>query len=202
MNMSTLMKTMIASVLAVAVTGPAMADVKENGTFIGDSGKFKITVQGCKNFSINKRDSVMMFEDDSEYPESGYWYLGAFFLGKGGDIDGMYIERKVGKDLTLSMDYEDLGMCAHIDNVPELALECTGIAEAIQAYLIEEDCGLMTAEQSHELTITKGQVKLSRDGDTAKVDIKVEGVYGSDDKKVTFQIKSAGMDFVDAPAPQ
>ena len=53
--------------------------------------------------------------------------------------------------------------------------------------------------QSLALTITKGQVKLSKKGDRAKVDIKVEGKYGLDNKNVKVQIKSAGMDFVLAP---
>jgi hypothetical protein len=194
--MSKFTKTLIASALAVAVTGPVSAEVKEHGSFIGTDLVFQVKPQGCKNSKTAKLSSSLEFFNLADYTQSGYYELDAFFLGEGVDVEGEYIERKVGKDLTMNLYRADLGDCLIIDT----DLVCDGIAEGIQLALIANSCGAMTDAQSLLLTVTKGQTKLSKKGDRAKVDFKIEGNYYNTKKnkvrKVTATIKSPKMDFV------
>ena len=107
----------------------------------------------------------------------------------------MYSERKVDKELTAALSAEDVGVC--VDNVdPLIPSACTGMAEAIQAWLILKGCGSMNFAQANLLTVTKGQVKLSKDASRAKVDIMVEGEYLNDGnaKDVKVRIKGPKMD--------
>ena len=189
--MSKLMKTMIASVLAVAMTGPAAAALYVTVNYVGDNLRVQITPQGCKNFKSDKLPSRLGFNSNPGFKQSGNGFLEGYTALGTGVIDLLWVGKKVEKDLTLAISAEDVGNC--------IAGVCTGIAEAIQGWLAFEGCGLMTDIQSDLLTVTKGQVKLSKDGDTAKVDIKVEGEYLNDDldaKKVKVRIKSTNMDFV------
>ena len=192
MNMSTLMKTVIASVLAVAVTGPAAADpLLFPGIYVGDNLRVQIAPQGCKKFKTDKLPSQLVFDSAPTARQAGNFALTGYTVLGTGDIDGVWIEKKVEKDLTLAVDSADVGNC--------IAGVCTGIAEQIQDWLAFETCGAMTDIQSDLLTVTKGQVKLSKDATVAKIDIMVEGEYLNTDlnaKKVKVKVKSTKMDYV------
>ena len=194
--MSKFTKTMIASVLAVAVAGPAAADVKENGDFVGTKTTAKITPSGCKNSKVDIAQASLYFEDDPGYPESGSWDFTAFNTTESASMDGWYIERKVGKDLTAALDSDDLGGCFPVGIDGE---DCDGIVGQIQDHLAAESCGAMTLLQGNAFTVTKGQIKLSKNGDRAKLDMQVEGEYTdtkSKVKKVKATVKANKMDFV------
>ena len=199
--MSKFTKTLIASVLAVAVAGPAAAEVAENGVFKGTKMTIQIKPGSCKNTKVDVALSELEFESDSSYTESGYWYLEATdSIADYKDIEGAYIERKLGKDLTGSIYSPDLGECVP-PVAPEVGLQCTGIVEVVRDYVQDaEGCnGSMNILQANDFSVTKGNVKLSKKGTRAKVDFKVEAQFTNakeKDKKVTATIKSPNMDFV------
>jgi hypothetical protein len=212
--MSKFTETLIASVLAVAVAGPAAADVDFADTFVSNKPlKVKITGGNCKTTKFDFATSTLGLGEEidfdegllrSVFPGSGYYELSGFTWAVGPvDMVGNYVTRKIDKDLTASIWEGNLGGCvtdeAGID-IP--GLQCEGIAEVIQTALIKEGCGAMTLVQSNTLEITKGQIKLSKKGDRAKVDFKVEGTYANtkkssiQEKKVKFTIKGKNYDKV------
>lgn len=197
--MSKFSKSLIASVLAVAVAGPAAAAVNEDGSFNGTNLKAKVIPSSCKNVTIEVPQSELEFQSTDSQTESGFWdlYL-SVAIGENEVISGRYIERKVGKDLTGSLNTSDLGECDGI-NVDETR-NCDGIAAVIVSVVESADCGgSMSDAQSQALTVTKGNVKLSKKGERAKVDFRVEGEFTNDKgklKKVKATIKGSKMDFV------
>jgi len=198
LNMSKFTNTLIASVLAVAVAGPAAAEVAENGYFAGTNTKAQVKPSSCKNVTIEVPQSELFFEDNFGSRESGFWDLDlSVAIGEEESIGGRYIERKVGKDLTGSLNVEDLGRC-QTDGAG--VRTCDGIAAVIVSVVESSDCGgTMSDTQTDALTVTKGNVKLSNKGTRAKVDFKIEGEFTNDKgkaKKVQATIKGSKMDFV------
>ena len=198
--MSKFTNTLIASVLAVAVAGPATAEVAENGYFKGTNTKAQVKPSSCKNASIDLALSELSFQSTDSQTESGFWDLTVSdAINQSSEISGRYIERKIGKDLTGSLDTSDLGEC-RVDAGGRL---CDGIVAVIVDVVESTDCGgTMSVEQSQAFTVTKGNVKLSKKGTRAKVDFKIEGQFTNDKdkvKKVQATIKGSKMDFVAVP---
>ena len=215
--MSKFTKSLIAAALAVAVAGPAAAEVPIAGTFVTTKDtKVQVKPQGCKSTKLEFPSATLDFFAGGQIPgvggpvdvpgvfnESGYYELSGFVWGGNTDMFGNYIERKVGKDLTASIANFDVGECFNDPlDAPDLGLQCTGIAEVIQTALILEGCGLMTELQSEFLEVTKGKITLSKKGTRAKVDFVVEGDYVNtkgnnvNDKGVKVTIKGSKFDFV------
>jgi hypothetical protein len=217
LNMSKFTKTLIASTLAVAVAGPASADIDYffAEAFVSDKVlKVKVNPSSCKTTKFDFATSTLKLtnglfdnsgtdpvldEDLFDFEEAGFWELEGFtWTALDPDLAGIYTTRKIDKDLTPSMHREDLGGCfdATIDGDG-----CTGLAEVIQTSLIAQGCGRMTNVQSLLLDVTKSQIKLSKNGDRAKVDFKVEGTYvntkkDNKSKKVKLTIKGKNYDKV------
>jgi hypothetical protein len=189
-------KAVIASVLAVIVASPALASPKVVGSYVGEKLQVKINPQGCKNFKSEKLPANLEFVNlNATAKQSGLWKLSGLNVISGIEvINGVYTERKVDKELTVAIDTGDVGFCVDDD----IGTECIGMAETIQTWLVTQGCGFMTPIQSGLLTVTKGQVKFSKDVTKAKVDLKVEGNYLNDGKakKVKFTIKSNNMQYV------
>ena len=212
--MNTFTKTLIATALAVTVAGPAAANgggIPFDDEFVSDKPlKVNISPANCKNtkfdFATSKLElSNQIFvdgevdEDLLDFEGAGFWNLEGFtWTIATPDLFGIYTTKKIDKDLTASMYEGDLGGCAEV-TIPE-ADACFGLAEAIQTAVIVEGCGFMTFAQSNTLEVTKSNIKLSKNGDRAKVDFKVEGEYvntkgsSNKDKKVRLTIKGKNYD--------
>jgi hypothetical protein len=200
MNISTLMKTAIASVLAVAVTGTVAADPRFLGAYFGDKMKVQINASGCKNLNEKKNLASVRFNSNNlDYMQSGTGFLTGFTVLGDPDMNFIYTEKKVDKELTAALWTGDVGVCTDaVDPLLDPAV-CTGIKGAVQAWLVLQGCGWMNEAQGVLVNVTKGQVKLSKDTATAKTDFRVEGDYLNDDLKSKgwkFTIKSTNMDFV------
>jgi len=199
--MSKFTKSLIAAALAVAVAGPAAADgVMENGTYNGTKMKIQIKPSTCKNVNVDVPQAELELDNDSSYRQAGYWYLtGSVTIGDDDEIEGYYVERKVGKDLTGSLYEPDLGSCGLDSSTPPVRV-CDGIVGRIVDVVESSECGgSMSITQSNDFIVTKGNVKLSKKGERAKVDFKLEGEFTNDKgkvKKVQATIKSPNMDFV------
>ena len=198
--MSKFTKTLIASALAVAVAGPAAADVKTLGTFIGDKSKLSISPAGCPNLKLNKQQTSMGFGDlDFLVPDveglafAGCWGLAAFGWGDVDVIGGAYIERKINK--------KDL--VAKEATLALSGLTLARIIEEMDDHLWSEskcDVDILGPNGVNILSVyvKKAESKFSKNGDRVKVDIQVDGDYDTDDGK-TKNIKakvSGKMDFV------
>ncbi len=204
--MSKFMKILIASALAVAVAGPATAvddlpifgDVKTLGVFTGSKTKISINPAGCPSDNVKNLDTAIGFgamawslEDELNLVEvdiafAGCWSMSGFSFGVEQELDGAYIERKVGKDLTLALNTEDL----------------LGVIEEIDDYLVDEskcDVAVLGVNGANPLSffVKKGNAKLSKNGERVKVDIQIDGDYTNDSgqtKKVKTKVKGK-MDF-------
>jgi len=187
--MNTFTKTLIASAMAVAVAGPAAAsDLKEGdefGAYKGAKTTTKITPSGCKNTKVKNVQSVIGFyEWDAS---TGDWDMDLSLFSNDAELSGTYIERKYGKDLTMGLDSSDLGDC----NTGDGGQFCNGWVGVINDYLTgTENCGTMTDAQSDGFIIKKGNTKLSKNGDRAKVDLQIEGEY-TDSKSKVKKVKSS-----------
>jgi hypothetical protein len=198
LNMSKFMKTLITSVLAVAVAGTAAADPKMLGVYKGSKTTISINPGGCPSDNEKNLNTVMGFgamawdlDDDLNLMEvdmafAGCWSLSGFSFGQEQELDGAYIERKVGKDLTLALTREDL----------------LGVIEEIDDYLVSEskcDVDLLGTSGANvsSFIVKKGNAKLSKNGDRVKVDIKIDGDYTNESgktKNVKTKVKGK-MDF-------
>ena len=186
--MSKFTKTMIASALAVAVAGPAAADVKDTGAFRGTKTTVQINPQGCPNAKIKNLTSGVGFYPQG--PSAGCWSMDLLdFFGTDLDyhVEGPYVERKFGKELTGSLFPSSFsGLVSEMENYIEDEPKCDTVFPDIDGAYIK-----------------KGSVKLSKNGDKAKVDFQVDGKYENDSgktKNVKATIKGK-MDFV-AAAPR
>ena len=187
--MSKFTKTLIASALAVAVAGPAAAsDLKEgdvNGAYKGSKTSVKITPAGCPNDNTKNITTKIGFHEIA--PFAGCWVMVAADFEFDGDdtLYGGYIERKVGKDLTMSLSGESL-----FDEV---------IDEMYYYLMGESKCDLDEQDNTiwDEATVKKARGKLSKNGDSIQVDIQVDSKYKTNDgktKNVKGKIKGK-MDF-------
>ena len=197
--MSKLTNILIATALAFAVTGTAAAEVA-GLQWSGSKLKVQIKPNSCKNFNSGNKEGTIRAWPFEHAVNQGHWMLTGYSFGDDATLDGDYIERKVGKDLTVSLFSHDLGGCETIMDVQS----CWGIVGEIQDYLSSESCGAMTDAQANDFSLTKGQVKLSKSGERAKVNSKVEGEYTTTKGKVTkvnATIKSPNMDSEPFTAP-
>ena len=189
--MSKFTKTMIASALAVAVAGPAAADVKDTGAFRGTKTTVQINPQGCPNAKIKDLTSEIGFYPQG--PSAGCWSMDLLdFFGTDAafHVEGPYVERKFGKELTGSL----------------FTATFFGLVSEMESYIEDETkCDVVDGFNVIDgAYIKKGSVKLSKNGDKAKVDFQVDGKYENDsgkNKNVKATIKGK-MDFVAAsPRP-
>ena len=173
--MSTFTKTLIASAMAVAVAGPAAADVKDNGAFRGTKTTLKVKPSGCPNATVKNITTDLGFYPEA--PSAGCWAVDLEdYLGSTEDahLEGGYIERKFGKDLTGSLFSGSL----------------FGLLGAMEGYLEgEAKCDVAGEAVITDAFIKKGNVKLSKNGDQAKLDFQIDGKYTNDSNK-TKNIKA------------
>lgn len=164
-------KNIIASVLAVAMAGPAAAEVNRQGVFEGDNSTLKIIPTGCPNSKEKNIESIIGFGSISElgltFPNAGCW----FFAGEKSDsevifLGGLYIEKKVSKDLTMSLTGESL-----LDSV---------IDEVYEHFLSEPKCDHVDGLDPDSFYVKKGEGKLSKNGDRINLNILVYGSYEND----------------------
>ena len=187
--MSKFTNPLIATALAIAVTGTAVAEFAEGLQWSGSQLKVQIKPNSCKNFNSGNKEGTIRTWLFPRTLNQGRWSLQGYSFDDFAMIEGDYIERKVGKDLTASLFSKHLGGCDH--------QFCVGIVGVIQDYLSDESCGAMTDAQANDFSLTKGQIKLSKSGERLKVTFKVEGEYTDDKgnvKKVKATIKSPNMD--------
>jgi hypothetical protein len=206
LNMNTFTKTLIASAMAVAVAGTASAGPKFIGAYQGDKTTLKITPAGCPNAKANKQTTFIGFAPGSygfigefeefniNIPFSGCWSM----TGVGGILEpdvfdflrGIYIEKKVDKDLTMALTFRSL--FGFVEEDPFLGLLDGGIVGAMNAHLISEskcDVSLLTAitpwrgVDPTSVIVKKGQTKISKNGEQVKVDIRVDAKYNDDNGK-------------------
>jgi len=172
--MNTFTKTLIASAMAVAVAGPAAADVKSDGAFRGTKTTLKVKPSGCPNATVKNITTDLGFYPEA--PSAGCWAVDLEdYLGSTEDahLEGGYIERKFGKDLTGSLFSGSL----------------FGLLSAMEGYLEDEaKCDTVDADID-DAFIKKGNVKLSKNGDQAKLDFQIDGKYTNDSGK-TKNIKA------------
>jgi hypothetical protein len=169
--MKALTKNIIASVLAVAMAGPAASKVNMHGVFEGSNTTFKIIPAGCPNAKDKNIESIIGFGSISEldltFPNAGCW----FFAGEKPDsevmfLDGLYIEKKVSKDLTMSLTGESL-----LDSIFD---------EVNEYILTEPKCNYDGGMDPDDFYVKKGNGKLSKNGDRIKLNILVYGHYTND----------------------
>jgi hypothetical protein len=218
--MNTFTKTLIASAMAVAVAGTASANPKFVGGYSGDKTKLKISSSGCPNAKATNQTSVVGFAPGiAEWNDgvdrfsldvafAGCWRLtGAEGILEPEIFDslrGTYIERKVGKDLTMALTETSLyGL--EFDDIGLDKLE-TGIVGAMNAHLISEskcDVSIFSLVAPWKgvdpttVEVKKGQTKISKNGEKVKVDIQVDAKYNNDsgkNKKIKAKI-SGKMDY-------
>ena len=173
-------KNIIASVLAVAMAGPAAAEVNRHGVFEGDNATLKIIPTGCPNSNDKNIESIIGFGSISElgqtFPNAGCW----FFAGEKPDnevifLDGLYIEKKVSKDLTMSLTGESL-----LDSI---------VDEVNEHFLSEPRCDYVGGLDPDDFYVKKGSGKLSKNGDRINLNILVYGSY-KNDRGNSFLIKT------------
>jgi len=185
--MNTFTKTLIASAMAIAVAGPATADVKDTGAFRGTKTTVKITPSGCPNDKTKDITSEIGFYPEG--PSAGCWSMDLLdYFGTDDDyhVEGPYVERKFGKDLSGSL----------------FSPSFSGLVGAMEDYLEgESKCDVADGEDViDDPYIKKGNVRISKNGDRAKVDFQVDGKYTNDSGK-TKNVKAkinGKMDFVAA----
>lgn len=173
-------KNIIASVLAVAMAGPAASKVNMHGVFASSNATFKIIPSGCPNSKVKNVESIIGFGSLSQpgltFPHAGCW----FFAGEKPDnevifLDGLYIEKKVSKDLTMSLTGESL-LNSIVDEVNE-------------HFLSEPRCDYVGDLDSDDFYVKKGSGKLSKNGDRINLNILVYGSY-ENDRGNSFVIKT------------
>lgn len=187
--MSKFLKTLIASVLAVAVAGPATADVNKTGAYKGSKTTLSVKPVGCPNSKekdIQTQIGFGVLDEfrgfDIEFPLAGCW---GFTAVKSDDelilLGGLYIERKVGKQLTMSLTGPAL---------------LDGAIDEINQYLLSEskcDYSLVEGDiDPSDFFLKKGNGLLSKNGERFKLELQVEGKYTNDSgetKKVKAMIK-------------
>ena len=164
------------------------------GVYKGSKTTLTISPAGCPNAKEKNVESQIGFGYldeplgvDLVLPFAGCWaFTGVRSSGEVEFLGGLYIERKVGKDLTMSLGAESL-----ID----------GVIDEINDYLLSEpkcDYSLLGGDLDvSDFLVKKGNGKLSKKGDRIKLDLQVEGKYTNDSgktKNVKAKIKGK-MDF-------
>ena len=183
--------TLTAAALAAAIAGPASADLEEGsnpGAYAGNQTTLKIIVAGCPNDS-QTGETVIGFDKMGRI--HGYWGMDISSFGEDGLLGGLYIERKVGKDLTLALSEESYAALLDVlfDYVDDAASKC--------------DLGSNEGDfDDDDFEVKKAQGKLTRKGDRIKVSIEVSGKYtNSNNKRKNLKLKIDGLMNFDSNAP-
>lgn len=165
LNMSKFTKTLTAAAVAVAVSGPvAASDLNEGnqlGAYKGSKATVKITPSGCPNAKDKDIQLVVGFQELE--PFAGCWILTGYNFDDSTGLEGGYIERKVGKDLTMSLEgnsfYE--------------------VLDEMYYYLDDESkCDFDDDDTLYDdPEVKKAQGKLSKNGEKLKVDMEVTSKY-------------------------
>ena len=166
--MSKFTKTLTAAAVAVAVSGPvAASDLKEgglNGAYKGSKTTVSITPSGCPNAKEKNIDTVVGFHELE--PFAGCWGLTGYTFYEQAGLEGGYIERKVGKDLTMSL--EGSSFYSVLDEMYEY-LDATSKCD----FDNEEGDSVLYDDPE----VKKAQGKLSKNGEKLKVDMEVTSKY-------------------------
>ena len=157
------------------------------GAFKGSKTTISISPSGCPNAKEKNVDTVVglgSMDVDLEFPYAGCWAMTGHSFDDVGVATGLYIERKVGKDLTLSLTGNSL---------------YDGIVDAMDNYLQSEPkCDYVDNDTIwDESTVKKANGKLSKNGERLKIDIQVNSKYENTNgktKNVKSKIKGT-MDF-------
>jgi hypothetical protein len=164
--MSKFTKTLTAAAVAVAVSGPvAASDLHEGeltGAYKGSKATVSITPSGCPNAKDKDIQLVVGFHELQ--PFAGCWALTGYNFDDSTGLEGGYIERKVGKDLTMSLEggsfYEVLDeMYYYLDDT--------------------EKCDFDNVDETlyDDPEVKKAQGKLSKNGEKLQIDLEVTSQY-------------------------
>ena len=190
LNMNTFTKTLIASAMAIAVAGPAAADVPSSalGAYTGSKTDVKITPSGCKNGKLPNVDTVVGFgeiDDFGEFgldsfPFAGCWAMTGYSFDEVGVASGLRIARKVdnsnkdtrgdAKDVTMSLSFDTLyeGIVDQMD----IYLQSTDADKCNYVGDIDARVDLWDAA-----IVKKADGKFSKNQAKLKVDIRVDSKY-------------------------
>jgi hypothetical protein len=138
------------------------------GAYAGSKTTLKITAAGCPNTTEDNLQTVIGFDETG--PSQGNWGMDFFSFGEVGLLSGLYIERKIGKDLTLALSAESYAALLGIlsDYVDDEATGC--------------DLGPNGDDfDNDDFEVKKAQGTLSKNGDKIKVSIEVSGSYTNSD---------------------
>ena len=185
-------KTMIASAMAVAMAGPAAADVPDGPGDVYEDGRATVQISpaGCKNLKVEFDarvgfGNVEDFEEfDFAFPFAGCWAMTGFQFDDVGVMSGLRIARKVDNGNSESRgDAKDLTMSLSGDSLYD------GIVDAMDNYLDTADaskCGYDDFEDTlwEYAVVKKAQGKFSKNQEKLKVDIQVDSKYDNDKGKM------------------
>jgi hypothetical protein len=160
------------------------------GAYKGSKTTISISPSGCSNAKEKNVDTVVglgSMDVDVEFPFAGCWAMTGYSFDDVGVVGGTYIERKVGKDLTMSLTGDSLydGIVDAMDNYLELDPDASKCDYVDNGTIYDE------------AIVKKGNGKLSKNGERLKVDIRVDSKYENTSgkiKNVKARIKGT-MDF-------
>ena len=202
--MSKFTKTMVASALAVAVASPVSANPNFLGVYAGSNTRISVTPSGCPNQNLRNQTTAVGFAPGvyafpidgdllgAEIPFSGCWAinsLGSIINEEVDPLAGTYIERKVGRDLTMALTLDSL----------------EDVVDLMNLHLVTESkCdvsvpGLEINQGVDPLSVTvhRANGKLSKNGERLNLNVDVRGEYDSasrSDRNIKAKIKGR-MDF-------
>ena len=165
----------LTTLLVVMLTTPVTAEVMGSSAYVGNKTTFKILPTGC-NTKAKARplDTVLGFGEAG--PFFGEWGMTLISSDLDMALFGPYIERKPNKELTMGLNSESF------DEVLSFI-----------AFFIETECnGEVTDAQWQAFEVSTGRGKISKNGETIKVKIDLNGKYTRDNgkiKKVRFKLK-------------
>ena len=187
--MSKFTKTMIASALAVAVAGPAAADVPTGDLQRYEDVKAKVQISpaGCKK-AKSEFQAVVGFGDTCDYdpgfefPFAGCWAMTGILFDDIAQADGLRIARKVDKK---TLEAKEVTMSLSGDTLYE------GIVDAMENQLQSADgakCDYVDdfgsrSDMEDAAYVKKAQGKFSKNQEKLKIDIQVDTQYGNTDGK-------------------
>lgn len=160
------------------------------GAYKGSKTTISISPSGCSNAKEKNVDTVVglgSMDVDFAFPFAGCWAMTGYSFDDVGVASGLYIERKVGKDLTLSLTADSLydGIVDAMDNYLEFDPDASKCDYVDNGTIYDE------------AIVKKGNGKLSKNGERLKVDIQVDSKYENTSgktKNVKARIKGT-MDF-------
>ena len=183
--MSKFTKTMIASALAIAVAGPAAADVPTGDLQRYEDGKAKVSLKpsGCKSVK-DEFNAVVGFGDaidfdGNDFPFAGCWAMTGYSYDDVATAEGLRIARTVDKK---SLEAKEVTMSLSEDTL------YNGIVDAMDEYLFfDPDAAKCNYDDDGTLWdkayVKKAQGKFSKNQEKLKIDIQVDSQYKNDKGK-------------------